>query len=438
MNVPLISSTAPDAQMPGLAGRGAEAADAPGFSDTLSQRRDQLQNTARPARTADPAPREGGVPANDESASRPLTPEETLALLAAGATLPLMGTAQAAARAEAAVAESGAAPNGRAVADQTARTNGRTPADARILSTTAADGDPRAPLRTDPRAAPGQADAAVPAGARSRAESANAALVQVQASDTSAAPRERPAQEGMSGVSGTPAATPRGMRAAADPSAAQAADFVLPALAAAATVARQESAVAQAPGAGAESAMAPLAASLPHALGQAAPGAHASPLVAGAPAVPVPLGDPAWPADFSRQVLTLIQDGRNGAHTAELRLNPPDLGPVRIVLHVSDSVTQALFVSPHAPVRHALENALPQLQQQLAQAGLSLGQADVSDHQPGQQQAFHSGNPQGHGDTGGMRFSLDGEALPPAATVLADAVRPRAGRAPDALVDTFA
>ena len=437
MNVPLISSTAPDAQMPGLAGRGADVADAPGFSDTLSQRRDQLQNAARPARTADAAAREGDVPANDESASRPLTPEETLALLAAGATLPLMGTAQAVARAEAAAAESGAAPNGRAVADQTARTNGRAPTDERISTATAADGDPQAPLRTDPRAALSQADAAVPAGARSRAESADAALVQVQASDAGAAPRERTAWEGMSDVSSTPA-TPRSVRAAADPLAAQAANSIPPGLAAASAMARQESSMAQAPGAGAESAMAQLAVSLPHALGQAAPGAHASPLGAGAPAVPVPLGDPAWPADFSRQVLTLIQDGRNGAHTAELRLNPPDLGPVRIVLHVSDSVTQALFVSPHAPVRHALENALPQLQQQLAQAGLSLGQADVSDHQPGQQQAFHSGNPQGRSDTGGMRFSLDGEALSPAAPVLADAVRPRAGGAPDALVDTFA
>jgi flagellar hook-length control protein FliK len=152
------------------------------------------------------------------------------------------------------------------------------------------------------------------------------------------------------------------------------------------------------------------------------------------PAVSTPLSNPAWAADFSRQFVALTQGNPTQFHTVELRLDPPDLGPVRITLHISDSVAQTVFVSPHAVVRQTIENALPQLQQQLAQAGLSLGQANVSDQQPSQQ-GFQQASSQGAGNA--SFFSLSGDAN-------AQDIAPfpvsswRALRSPDALVDTFA
>jgi flagellar hook-length control protein FliK len=153
------------------------------------------------------------------------------------------------------------------------------------------------------------------------------------------------------------------------------------------------------------------------------------------PAVSTPLSNPAWAADFSRQFVALTQGNPTQFHTIEMRLDPPDLGSVRITLHISDSVAQAVFVSPHAVVRQTIENALPQLQQQLAQAGLSLGQANVSDQQPSQQGFQQASSQQGTGNA--SFFSLSGDAN-------AQDIAPfpvsswRALRSPDALVDTFA
>gem|GEM_PF-581784 len=111
-----------------------------------------------------------------------------------------------------------------------------------------------------------------------------------------------------------------------------------------------------------------------------APGSMTSPMVS------TPLGHPKWGNDFSQQVAGFSQNLKNGLQTIEMRLDPPDLGPIRISLSLTDGVAQAMFISPHASVRNAVENALPQLQQQLAQAGISLGQTSVSDQgQAGQQ-----------------------------------------------------
>ena len=163
--------------------------------------------------------------------------------------------------------------------------------------------------------------------------------------------------------------------------------------------------------------------------GAAAPGQlGANPPLALSIATPLS-ATPAWGADLGHQLVVLSHESGTGHHTAELRLDPPDLGPLRVTLSVNDGVASASFVSAHAAVRHAVEAALPQLQQALAQAGLSLGQASVGDHgaQSGsdmQQQA--RGQAQGgHGES-------------PADAEVAVHVAGRPARPTDGLVDTFA
>lgn len=148
-------------------------------------------------------------------------------------------------------------------------------------------------------------------------------------------------------------------------------------------------------------------------------------------AIGAPLQSPQWASELGRQFVSITQGGHNMPHTAELRLDPPELGPLRITINISDNVAHAVFVSPHAGVRQAVENAMSQLQQSLAQAGISLGQTSVSDQgQP--QQAFNEsfGNSRREAAGGGAvgAAGLDGGAAQPAAR----------SRAPDALVDTFA
>jgi flagellar hook-length control protein FliK len=97
------------------------------------------------------------------------------------------------------------------------------------------------------------------------------------------------------------------------------------------------------------------------------------------PGIATPLQSPQWGAEFGRQFVSLTQGAHNMPHTAELRLDPPELGPLRISINISDNVAHAVFTSPHAAVRQTVENSLPQLQQLLAQAGISLGQTSVND-----------------------------------------------------------
>ncbi|UWN48878.1 Flagellar hook-length control protein [Alcanivorax sp. ALC70] len=73
---------------------------------------------------------------------------------------------------------------------------------------------------------------------------------------------------------------------------------------------------------------------------------------------------------------------RRGDQHMELHLNPRDLGPLSVSLKLDDHGAQAHFFSSHAPVRGAVEQAIPQLRDALAEQGIALGEAMVGD-QPG-------------------------------------------------------
>ena len=95
--------------------------------------------------------------------------------------------------------------------------------------------------------------------------------------------------------------------------------------------------------------------------------------------IPVPVGSPQWAPAFSEQMVQIGSQQGGTLHHAELRLDPPDLGPLRISISMQGEQATATFVSPHASVRAAVEAALPELMQALADAGISLGDASVGE-----------------------------------------------------------
>ncbi len=96
-------------------------------------------------------------------------------------------------------------------------------------------------------------------------------------------------------------------------------------------------------------------------------------------AISAPLNSPAWAGEFSQKISWL---SNQQSQVAELHLNPPDLGPMHVVISVTDNQATAQFSSPHSEVRHAIENALPKLRESLADNGIMLGNATVSDQTP--------------------------------------------------------
>lgn len=144
------------------------------------------------------------------------------------------------------------------------------------------------------------------------------------------------------------------------------------------------------------------------------------------------VGTADWTDALSQKVVFL-----SNAHqqSAELTLNPPDLGPLQVVLRVADNHAHALFVSQHAQVRDAVEAALPKLREAMETGGLGLGSASVSDggfasQQQNAQQSFSGGQSSQRARAGSSGVDAPADAVPAAA---ATAAVSRVG-----LVDTFA
>jgi flagellar hook-length control protein FliK len=81
-------------------------------------------------------------------------------------------------------------------------------------------------------------------------------------------------------------------------------------------------------------------------------------------------------ADALAQQIVWMAD--KDAQVAELRINPPELGPVEVRLEISGDEATVQFASAHAEVRNALDGAIARLRESMAQAGISLGEASVS------------------------------------------------------------
>ncbi|WP_076591601.1 flagellar hook-length control protein FliK [Herminiimonas arsenitoxidans] len=97
------------------------------------------------------------------------------------------------------------------------------------------------------------------------------------------------------------------------------------------------------------------------------------------------VGTPDWNQALGQKVVWMVQGVQQ---SATLTLNPPDLGPMQVTLHVSNNQATANFTAHQPEVRHALEAAMPRLREMLNDAGIQLGQSNVSAGSPNQQGAF--------------------------------------------------
>ncbi|WCG81869.1 flagellar hook-length control protein FliK [Pectobacterium sp. A5351] len=106
-----------------------------------------------------------------------------------------------------------------------------------------------------------------------------------------------------------------------------------------------------------------------------------------------PFGSPQWQDALGQQI---VMFSRNGQQTAELRLNPQELGALHISLKIDDNQAQIHLVSANSQVRSALEAALPHLRNAMAESGISLGQSSVGSDSSAWQQQMASNNNDGN------------------------------------------
>ncbi len=94
-----------------------------------------------------------------------------------------------------------------------------------------------------------------------------------------------------------------------------------------------------------------------------------------APALSANVASPQWSQQMTSQVALMLN---GGIQHAQIKLNPAHLGPMEIKLAINDDQASINFVAQHAPVRDAIDNALPRLREMLEEQGLNLADVDVS------------------------------------------------------------
>ena len=99
--------------------------------------------------------------------------------------------------------------------------------------------------------------------------------------------------------------------------------------------------------------------------------------------IPQAIRSQEWNQSLGNKIIWMAQDG---IQTAQLDLNPPDLGPLQIVLNISNENIDARFVSSHMEVRTAVEAAMPKLREMMENNGLSLSGFNVSSQGSPQEQ----------------------------------------------------
>ncbi|MFW1677678.1 flagellar hook-length control protein FliK [Pontibacter sp. JAM-7] len=93
------------------------------------------------------------------------------------------------------------------------------------------------------------------------------------------------------------------------------------------------------------------------------------------------MNTPAWQNALGERAMLLVA---NGARTAEIRLDPPELGALQIRVQMNQDQVSLSFSSPHAHVRDAVEQSLPRLREMFAEQGLALQDSSVSDQSSGE------------------------------------------------------
>lgn len=148
------------------------------------------------------------------------------------------------------------------------------------------------------------------------------------------------------------------------------------------------------------------------------------------PGIEARIGGAGWDQALGQKVLWLLSQQQQ---VAELSLNPPELGPLQVVLKMADEQLSATFVSQHADVRNALEAALPRLKEMMSESGINLSSTTVSADSSQQQGRFERPSHSHHTHAGSGYQSGEEHRMGLATGLGGDSVR--AGRG---FVDTFA
>lgn len=115
----------------------------------------------------------------------------------------------------------------------------------------------------------------------------------------------------------------------------------------------------------------------------------AAPVAAAVDAPAVELSHPDWDQALGRRLIGLVQ---GQVQRAEIKINPPHLGPLEVRLSLQHDQASVTFITGGEELRAMIETSLPRLREMLGEHGFRLGHSDVfSRHHPGRRRPGYPG-----------------------------------------------
>lgn len=148
------------------------------------------------------------------------------------------------------------------------------------------------------------------------------------------------------------------------------------------------------------------------------------------PGQPVAMQQGGWSEAVVDRVMWLSSQNLK---SAEIQLDPAELGRLEVRVNLSQDQAQVTFASPNAGVREALEGQMHRLRELFAQQGMNLADANVSDQSLNR--GWQGQGEGGRGGSGSRDGLLAGEELQGGAQHEVRSERPSTGRG---LVDYYA
>ncbi|PCH85510.1 MAG: hypothetical protein COB26_09315 [Piscirickettsiaceae bacterium] len=108
--------------------------------------------------------------------------------------------------------------------------------------------------------------------------------------------------------------------------------------------------------------------------------------------VETPVSSPRWGNDFSNRIQWMVGQSISGA---QIRLNPQQLGPIEVRVHIHNDQATISFTAQHGATREAIDAALPRLRDMLSEQQVDLVDVNVSQHSFAEQQEQRLANQSG-------------------------------------------
>ncbi len=116
----------------------------------------------------------------------------------------------------------------------------------------------------------------------------------------------------------------------------------------------------------------------------------------------LPVGQPGWDQAVGERVQWMVNQN---IQQAEIKLTPPNLGPLEIKISVQHDQTHVTFLAAQAPTREALEASIPRLREMLGDINLNLANVNVGQQQAGGSERGGASDNPGYSNGSGTELS---------------------------------